>query len=134
MKVSRGFHPPPARRPRYRGQDSLPPAMPPAGDVAPRGDFLSCASMCHIDPWSVKLYSVAQMKRAYIRVSKATPAEPQEAALREEGGFDFGDTGNVWRDDEPRRRKEGVPELPWRARVIQGCRAGDEVVVENLAV
>lgn len=68
-----------------------------------------------------------------MRVSKATPAEPQEAALRADGLADFSETGDVWRDDEPRRRA-AVPDLPWRARAITGCRPGDEVVIASLEV
>lgn len=72
------------------------------------------------------------MKRGYIRVSKLTPREPQEAALRAAGFTDFGDGGNVWIDTEPRRKpKGGEVHLEWRDRACR-TRKGDEVVVASL--
>lgn len=78
---------------------------------------------------------MAYMKRGYMRVSKATPAAPQEAALQAAGLSDFSEHGDVWRDEEPKRRpKEGAPPQPWRDKVVSGARAGDEVVIATLEV
>lgn len=66
-------------------------------------------------------------------MSKATPAEPQEAALRAYGFGDFSETGDVWRDEEPKRRTAAA-DLPWRGRAINGSRPGDEVVIASLEV
>lgn len=80
----------------------------------------------------VKQIRVADMKRGYIRVSKLTPREPQEAALRAAGFTEFGDQGDVWIDIEPRRKpKGGEVHLEWRDRVCR-TREGDEVVVASL--
>lgn len=74
------------------------------------------------------------MERGYIRVSKATPEEPQAAALRVAGFTDFSNTGNVWRDVQRGSSDDGPPDLPWRRKLIGGCRAGDVVVVHSLEV
>lgn len=68
------------------------------------------------------------MKLFYLRISRTTPREPQEAALRPLGCTDFSDAGPAYIDEQPKRK--GAPEArEWRGRVIHACRQGEGDVV-----
>jgi hypothetical protein len=78
---------------------------------------------------------LAIVKLAYLRISRTTPREPQEAALRTVGFTDFSEAGPSYMDEQPKRK--GAPETrEWRMRAIRACRQGegDEVWVASPGV